>query len=107
MYLSAQQSRMQLADQQLAAVREQIDSTTAVRQDLETRLASMLAEQAAASPDRRGQIEDGINGFRAEQARIDLQLQQARSRENDLSRAVQSEEARFNELVARLEKLAQ
>lgn len=106
-YLSAQQSRMQLADQQLAAVREQIDSTTAVRQDLETRLASMLAEQAAASPDRRGQIEDGINGFRAEQARIDLQLQQARSRENDLSRAVQSEETRFNELIARLEKLAQ
>ena len=97
---------MQQADQQLAAVREQIDSSTAVRQDLETRLAGMLADQARASPDRRAQIEDGINGLRAEQARIDLQLQAARSRENDLSRVVQSEETRFNELIARLEQLA-
>ena len=83
-YLSAQQTRMQQADQQLAAVREQIDSSTAVRQDLETRLARMLADQARASPDRRAQIEDGVNSLRAEQARIDLQLQEARSRENDL-----------------------
>jgi chromosome segregation ATPase len=105
-YLSAQQSRMQLADQQLAAVREQVASSTAVRQDLETRLARMLADQARAAPDRRAQIEDVINELRAEQARIDLQLQEARSRENDLSRAVQSEETRFNELITRLEQLA-
>jgi len=105
-YLSAQQSRMQQADQQLAAAREQIESSTAVRQDLETRLARLLAEQASASPDRRAQLEDAINGLRAEQERIDLQLQQARSRENDLSRVVQTEETRFNELIARLEQLA-
>jgi chromosome segregation ATPase len=103
--LSAQQGRMQQADQQLAAVREQIDSSTAVRQDLETRLAGMLADQARASPDLRAQIEDAVNGLRAEQARIDLQLQGARSRENDLSRVVQSEETRFNELIVRLEQL--
>ena len=106
-YLSAQQSRMQQADQQLAAVREQIDSSTAERQNLETRLTNLSAERARVPPDRRAQIEDAINDLRAEQARIDLQLQQARSRENDLSRAVQSEETRFNELIARLEKLAQ
>ena len=105
-YLSAQQSRMQQADQQLAAAREQIDSLTAVRQDLETRLARLLAEQASASPDRRAQLEDAINGLRAEQERIDLQLQQARSRENDLLRVVQTEETRFNEMIARLEQLA-
>jgi chromosome segregation ATPase len=105
-YLSAQQSRMQQADQQLAAVRDQIASTAAVRQDLETRLARLLADQPRASPDRRAQLEDAINDVRAEQARIDLQLQEARSRENDLSRVVQSEETRFNELIARLEQLA-
>jgi hypothetical protein len=105
-YLSAQQSRMQQADEQLAAVRDQIASSAAVQQDLETRLARLLADQARASPDQRAQIEDGVNGLRAEQARIDLQLQEARSRENDLSRVVQSEERRFNELTARLEQLA-
>jgi len=105
-YLSAQGSRMQLADQQLAAVRDQIDSSTAVRQDLETRLASLLADQARTSPDRRAQVEDAVNGLRAEQARIDLQLQEARSRENDLSRVAQSEQTRFNELISRLEQLA-
>lgn len=105
-YLSAQQSRMQQADQQLAAVRDQIASTTAVRQDLETRLARLLADQPRASPDRRAQLEDAINDVRSEQARIDLQLQEARSRENDLSRVVQSEETRFNELINRLEQLA-
>ena len=66
----------------------------------------MLADQARASPDRRPQIEDGVDGLRAEQARLDLQLQEARSRENDLSRVVQSEKTRFNELISRLEQLA-
>lgn len=105
-YLSAQQSRMQQADQQLAAVRREIDSGNAARQDLEARLTNLLAEQSRVPPDQRAQIEDAINGFRAEQARIDLGLQQARSRENDLSRVVQSEETRWNELIARLERLA-
>ena len=106
-YLSAQQSRMQQADQQLVAVRREIDSGTAARQDIEGRLANLLAEQSRVPPDQRAQIEDAVNGFRAEQARIDLELQQARSRENDLTRVVQSEETRWNELIARLEKLAQ
>jgi len=105
-YLSAQQTRMEQADQQLAAVRELVASSTAVRQDLETRLARLQADQARASPDRRAQIEDAINELRSEQARIDLQLQEARGRENDLSRTVQSEETRFNELITRLEQLA-
>ena len=105
-YLSAQQSRMQQADQQLAAMRREIDAGTAARQDIEGRLANLLAEQSRVPPDQRAQIEDAINGFRAEQARIDLDLQQARSRENDLSRVVQSEETRWNELIARLEHLA-
>lgn len=105
-YLSAQQSRMQQADQQLAAVREQIDSSTAVSQDMEARLTNLLAEQSRVPPDQRAQLEDAINGVRSEQARIDRELQQARGRENDLSRVVRSEETRFNELITRLEQLA-
>lgn len=105
-YLSAQQSRIQQADQQLAAVGKEIDSSTAVSQDMEARLTNLLAEQSRVPPDRRAQLEDAINGVRSEQTRIDRELQQARSRENDLSRVVQSEEARFNELITRLEQLA-
>lgn len=106
-YLSAQQGRMQQADQQLAAVRREIDLATAARQDIEGRLANLLAEQSRVPSDRRAQIENAINDFRAEQARIDLELQRARSRENDLSRVAQSEETRWNDLIARLEALAQ
>jgi chromosome segregation ATPase len=104
--LSAQQSRMQQADQQLAAVRSEIDSGTAARQDLEARLTNLLAEQPRVPPDQRAAIEDAINGFRAEQASIDVRLQHARSRENDLTRVAQSEETRWNQLIARLENLA-
>jgi chromosome segregation ATPase len=105
-YLSAQQSRMQQTDQQLAVVRREIDSGTAARQEIEARLANMLAEQSRAPPDRRAEMEQEVNGFRAELARIERELQQAHSRENDLTRVVQSEEARWNELIARLEQLA-
>ena len=106
-YLSAQQSRLKVADEQLVAVRDEIDSSTAVREDLEARLAELLLEQSRApSPQRRAEIEARINDFRSEQARVDRQLQQARNRENELSRALQSEEARFNDLIARLEELA-
>lgn len=73
---------------------------------MEARLTNLLAEQSRVPPDRRAQLEDAINGVRSEQTRIDRELQQARSRENDLSRVVQSEETRFNELITRLEQLA-
>jgi len=107
-YLSAQQSRLKLADEQLAAVREQIESSAGVREELEARLAELLLEQSRApSPQRRAEIEARINDFRSEQGRVDRQLQQARDRENDLSRALQAEESRFNDLIARLEELAQ
>lgn len=106
-YLSAQQTRMQQADQQLAVARRELESATAARDDVEARLADVLAEQPrATSADRRTQIEEAITGLKYEQARLDRELQQARSRENELSRAVQSEETRWNELIARLEALA-
>ena len=98
---------MQQADQQLAVARRELESATAARDDVEARLADVLAEQPrATSADRRTQIEEAITGLKYEQARLDRELQQARSRENELSRAVQSEETRWNELIARLEALA-
>jgi len=106
--LTAQQSRLQDADQRLAALRDEIVSATAVKEDLEARLADLLVRQAREpSLERRAEIEGQVNDYRREQARVDRQLQQARGRENDLSREVQSEKTRWNDLMARLEQLAQ
>jgi chromosome segregation ATPase len=106
-YLSAQQTRLQQADQQLAVARRELEAATAARDDIEARLADVLAEQPrATSADRRTQLDEAIAGLKYEQARLERELQQARSRENDLSRALQSEESRWNDLIARLESLA-
>ena len=108
MYLSAQQSRMQQADEQLAVARRELYSTTAVRERIEAQLTDLLTEQPrATSADKRAEIEDAIKAMQYEQTRVDRDLQQARSRESQLSQVVQSEETRWNELIARLEKLAQ
>jgi chromosome segregation ATPase len=107
-YLSAQQSRLQQADQQYAVARRELDSATAARDRIEAQLSDLLTEQPrATSAESRAQIEDAINGLKFEQARVDRDLQHARNRESELSRELQSEETRWNELIARLEALAQ
>lgn len=106
-YLSAQQARLQQADQQLDAARREVDTASAAREQIEEKLTALLAAQASAtSPDKRAEIEGAIGGFRAEQGRLDRELQQARSRESELSQALRSEETRWNDLIARLEALA-
>jgi chromosome segregation ATPase len=105
-YLSAQQGRLQQADQQLSAVREELASSSTERQNIEDRLTGLLAAQASAtSSDERAKLEDAISDFRREQERLDRQLQQARSRESELVQVVRSEESRWNDLIARLEAL--
>jgi len=106
-YLSAQQGRLQQADQQLAAARRELDSATAASQRIEAQLADLSAEQPrTVSPEKRAEIDDAIKALQFEQARIDRDLQQARRRESDLSEVVRSEETRWNELISRLEALA-
>jgi chromosome segregation ATPase len=106
-YLSAQQDRLQQADQQLAAARRELDSATAAKNDLEAQVADMVAQQSrATSPDIRNELGNTIKSLQFEQGRLDATLQQARIRADELSRVVQSEEDRWNDLVARLEALA-
>jgi chromosome segregation ATPase len=105
-YLSAQQSRLQQADEQLAGARRDVDSAASARQRIEAELTDLLAAQSrATSPDKRTEIEDAIKALQFEQTRVDRDLQQARNRESELSRVVQSEETRWNELTSRLEAL--
>lgn len=106
-YLSAQQGRLQQADMQLAAARQELDAANSARDRIEANLTELLAAQPRATlPEKRAEIEDAIKAMQSEQARVDRQLQQARSRESDLSQALRSEETRWNELIARLEALA-
>ena len=106
-YLSAQQDRLQQADQQLAAARRELDSAAAAKDDLEAQLADMVAQQSrATSPDVRNELGDAIKGLQFEQGRVEATLHQARSRADELSRVVRSEEDRWNDLVGRLEALA-
>ena len=106
-YLSAQQDRLQQADQQFAAARREVDSAAVAKADLEAQVADMVAQQSrATSPDIRSELGNAIKGLQFEQGRLDATLQQARSRADELSRVVQSEQDRWNDLIVRLEALA-
>ena len=62
--------------------------------------------RGATQPQMRSALEDGIRGLKFEQQRVELELQHASSRENELSRELVVEEARWNDLISRLEQLA-
>ena len=94
-------------EERLEAARTEIDSATARSEDIEARLTSLADERSrATTPDRRAQLEDAIGNFQAERDAAARELQQARSRENELSRTLQAENTRWNELISRLEDLA-
>ena len=105
-YLSVQQSRIFQVANRLDAVQKELDSATVRAQDFEARLASMTDELSRVSePRTRAAREDGIRGFKSELRRVDLELQQTRNRESELSQALQLEESRWNDVVSRIEQL--
>jgi chromosome segregation ATPase len=106
--LSAQQDRVRQLSQQLAAAREQVDSSDTASRSFGERLQG-LADQLSRATDRdhRTELEARIRDFEAERNRMELQLQQARGRESDLSRALAVEEDRWNDLLSRLERVTQ
>ena len=107
-YLSAQQGRLVQATQQLDAARKDVDSAAADNRDFEARLKG-FSDELSRSTDRaqRAALEDAIRAIEVERAGLELKLQQARSRESDLSRALAREEDRWADLLSRLEQLAQ
>ena len=107
-YLSAQQSRMAQTAQQLDAARKELDSANVRSRDVEARLGDISAALAGTvDRDERARLDDGMRGFKAEQSRVALELEQARTRESDLSGQLQAEERRWNELISRIEQLSQ
>lgn len=107
-YLSAQQSRVQQVSAQLDAVRKDLDTATVRSQSFEAELAR-LADALALITDRqeRAGLESAVRATETERNRVDLEIQQVRGRESDLSRTLAIEEDRLNDLLARVERLTQ
>ena len=107
-YLSAQQSRVQQVSAQLDAVRKDLDTATVRSQSFEAELAR-LADALALITDRqeRAGLESALRATETERNRVDLEIQQVRGRESDLSRTLAIEEDRLNDLLARVERLTQ
>ena len=106
--LSAQQSRIEQAAQRLDAIRKDVDSTTARSQEIESTLVR-LSDQLSITTEReeRAELEEMIRQFRVEQSHVESESQQARSRESELSRALQIEETRWNDLFSDIGQLTQ
>jgi chromosome segregation ATPase len=104
--LSAQQARIQQITQQLDAVRAGLAAAAMSGQAFDMRLAG-TRDELSRTTDRaqRAALEDQIRAIEAEQSGRELELQQVRARENELSRALAEEETRWSDTLARMEQL--
>src|SRR5262245_36712770 len=105
-YLSVQQSRILQMATRLDSAQKELDAATVRSREIASQLENIQTElRGIAEPQRRALLEDLIQQLKAEQQRVALQEQQSRSREGELSKALQIEETRWNELISRLEQL--
>jgi chromosome segregation ATPase len=108
MRVTAQQTRVAQVADRLNAVRKEVESATAHNQGVEARLAVLSFELSNTTErDARAALDDQIRAIKAEQTGFDFDLQRARSRENELSRALQLEETELNDLISRIERLTE
>lgn len=106
--LSAQQGRIEQIRQQLDAVRGGITAAAMMNQGFDGQLAGVRNELAGTT-DRaqRAELENAIRALEADRSQRELELQQARAQESDLARALAQEESRWNDTLARMERLTQ
>jgi hypothetical protein len=106
MTLSAQQGRIQQITQQLDAVRAGLAASAMTGQGFDMRLAGMRDELSRAGDrEQRAALEEQIRAIEAERSTREVELQQVRAREDELSRALAQEEKRWNDTLARMEQL--
>jgi predicted nucleic acid-binding Zn-ribbon protein len=108
MTLSAQQGRILQLTQQLDTARKEVVAAASGSEGLERQLAGFREEMSrVGEPGERAGFESAMRGLETERSRLELELQQARGRENDLSRQLALEERRWNDTLARMEQLTQ
>ena len=106
LYLNLQQGRVLQANARLDMVRREIDGASTRARDLADDLAGLEARLPQESdPERRREVEAQMRATKQQLDRFSAQEQHIRNREGEIFQAAQTEEARWNELVARLEQL--
>jgi hypothetical protein len=98
--LSDQQRRVERTTEQLQSIRDSIAGRTQRMGEIDSTLSSLIEELSLArQADRRQYLEMMGRELRLERSRIEAELQQARSHESELSRALQIEQRRWDDLV--------
>jgi chromosome segregation ATPase len=107
-FLSAQQSRILQVTTRLDAARTELDAIGRQSTAHANHLA-MLEEQIPkiSDPNERAALEDRSKGLKTEMKAVAAQEQQARTREAEMLQAWQQEEARWNDLIGRLQQLVE
>jgi predicted nucleic acid-binding Zn-ribbon protein len=105
--LSAQQGRLLQITQQLDAARKDVDSATARSRELEEQVQNVSNDVSHSTGAQRDDLEGMLRAIQAEQNRVELDLQQVRARESELSRSFALEENRWKDLLSRMERLTQ
>lgn len=105
-YLSAQQSRLVQVAARLDVARRELDAASirykAITAELSNVGDSLVRE---ANPEIRAALEQKSRALKVELESIALQDQLARSQEAELSQMMQAENARWTDLISRLERL--
>lgn len=105
-YLSAQQSRLLHVAGRLDAARRELEAVTLQSRQIAAELTNTDdAAQRSTKPETRQQLEMQSRIFKNELERVAAQLQQVQAREAELAQQMHAEEARWTDLIARLEQL--
>src|SRR5688572_19473980 len=107
-FLSAQQSRILQVTTRLDAARKELDAAAQRAMDHANQLAR-LEEQIPQVSDQneRTAMEDQSTHLKVAIKTVAAQEQQARARETEMLQAWQQEEARWNDLIARLQQIVE
>lgn len=104
-FVSGQQSRLVQATTRLDGARRELDVVSNRSNQLSTALTDSEAEIRSAKPEERPALELHARRLKEELEMIGPQLQRAQMREAELSQVLQAEEARWTDLLTKLEQL--
>ena len=106
LYLNLQQNRVAQATARLDGFRRELEGLTNRDRELAQAAASGdLALTQETDPAKRKAMEQEQRAMKEEAERVSVQLQQVRNREAEASQSSQTEEARWTDLISRLEQL--
>jgi hypothetical protein len=104
-YLSAQQSRLVQTSARVDSIRKDLDVAARDSKAAADNIAGLRAElDNRSDPKARAQIEDGLVGMTRQGAQAAAYEAQLRTREAEAYRDLQTELARWTELITRLEQ---